>query len=74
MSVTVNCFATLARYAPPGGEFPAAAGQTVGRTIDLLGIPRENVKTVFVNGLHATMDKVLSEGDRVGIFPAVAGG
>lgn len=74
MSITVNCFATLARYAPPGGEMPEAAGLSVGQTIDLLGIPRENVKTVFVNGLHAAMDKVLGEGDRVGIFPAVAGG
>jgi len=74
MSVTVNCFATLARYAPPGSEMPAAADLSVGQTIDLLGIPREEVKTVFVNGLHATMDKVLAEGDRVGIFPAVAGG
>lgn len=74
MSITVNCFATLARYAPPDGKMPEAAGLTVGQTIDLLGIPRENVKTVFVNGLHAAMDKVLGEGDRVGIFPAVAGG
>ncbi|KAF0233824.1 MAG: sulfur carrier protein [Desulfovibrionaceae bacterium] len=74
MSVTVNCFATLARFAPPDADMPAAAGLSVGQTIDLLGIPRPNVKTVFVNGLHATMDKVLSEGDRVGIFPAVAGG
>lgn len=74
MSITVNCFATLARFAPPDGDFPAAVGLSVGQTIDLLGIPREDVKTVFVNGLHATMDKVLGEGDRVGIFPAVAGG
>jgi len=29
---------------------------------------------IFLNGLHATGDEVLREGDRVGVFPPVAGG
>lgn len=74
MSITVNCFATLALYAPPGGAVEAAPGLTVGSLVDGLGLPREKVKTVFVNGLHANWDRELADGDRVGVFPAVAGG
>jgi molybdopterin converting factor small subunit len=34
----------------------------------------DRVKLIFLNGLHAQGDEILSEGDRVGVFPAVAGG
>lgn len=74
MSIIINCFATLAGYAPPGGVLEHGPGMTVGSLVDGLKIPREQVKTVFVNGLHADWEKPLSEGDRVGVFPAVAGG
>ena len=74
MSITVNCFATLAGYAPQGGSVPHSDGLTVGGLVQALGIPPEQVKTVFVNGLHAEWDKALADGDRVGVFPAVAGG
>lgn len=74
MSITVNCFATLAQYAPSGGSMELSPGLTVGGLIEALSIPRERVKSVFVNGLHAEMDHLLAEGDRVGVFPAVAGG
>jgi len=29
---------------------------------------------VFVNGIHAADDQPLSEGDRLAIFPPIAGG
>ena len=74
MSITVNCFATLAQYAPPEGALPQAAGLSVAQTIELLGMPPQLVRTVFVNGRHAALDAVLNDGDRVGFFPAVAGG
>ena len=74
MTITVNCFATLARYAPPGGAVSLEPGMTVALLISRLGIPPERVKVVFVNGLHAALESALAEGDRVGIFPAVAGG
>lgn len=74
MSITVNCFATLAPLAPHGGAVQAVPGLTVGGLIDSLGIPPGRVKTVFVNGRQASMDDPISDGDRVGVFPAVAGG
>jgi molybdopterin converting factor small subunit len=37
-------------------------------------IPPEAPKVIFLNGVHATGNEVLKEGDRVGAFPPVAGG
>jgi len=72
--ITLNCFATLAHYAPPGNEFPFTPGMTVGSLVTALKIPEGEVQTVFVNGLVTDFSRVLTDGDRVGIFPAIAGG
>jgi len=72
--ITLNCFATLAQYAPPGKEMPFTPGMTVDSLIKALAIPEGEVQTVFVNGLTAGFAQVLTDGDRVGIFPAIAGG
>ena len=74
MALTVKCYATLAGYAPPGGEVPHVAGRTAADLIAELHIAADEVKVIFVNGLHASLDKPLMDGDRVGIFPAVGGG
>lgn len=49
-------------------------GTTVGRLLDLSGIPRDQVKTCFVNGIHAELGRALEAGDEVAVFPPVAGG
>lgn len=74
MAISVRCFATLAPHAPPGEAVAFRDGLTVGALLDELGIAREDARTVFVNGRWARPDTVLADGDRVGIFPAVAGG
>jgi len=53
MKVLVVCFLNLATYTPVNGEYPLSPGLTVGGLLDGLDIPGENVRTVFVNGLHA---------------------
>ncbi len=47
---------------------------TVKDVIHTLKIPCEEVKVVFVNGKHASLQTKLKDGDRIGIFPAVGGG
>jgi molybdopterin converting factor small subunit len=39
-----------------------------------LGVPPDEVKIVFVNGVSRRFDHVLADGDRVGIFSPVGGG
>jgi sulfur-carrier protein len=79
MQVNVALFAHLSSFQPDGeaGRRPRAfdlpEGTTVGAVIESLGLPDEP-RVLFINGRHADDDTVLAEGDRLGIFPPVAGG
>ena len=39
-----------------------------------INVPEEKAFVLLVNGLHKNLDVILSDGDRVSIFPAVGGG
>lgn len=75
MHVIIKCFATLSRFSPAEAEtYPLVPGDTVGTVVDRLGIPLDDLKLVFVNGVHSPLETPLTHGDRVGLFPAVGGG
>lgn len=80
MKVELSLFASLARYAPDktGSHshrtLDIAEGTTIMGLLENLEVPVDKVKMIFLNGLHARGDEVLKEGDRVGVFPPVAGG
>ncbi len=79
MKIEVQLFASLGRYAPEGSEAASfevhlGPGATVADLLGRLRVPRDVVKLVFVNGVHAAEQTALQEGDRVGVFPPVAGG
>lgn len=75
MLITVKCFATLAPFQPRDSEaYPVNDGETAGDVIARLGIAPGDVAVLFVNGVHAAPGRVLAEGDRLGLFPAVGGG
>ena len=75
MPIDLRCFATLAPLMPANaGALPLVPGETVLALTKRLGIPLEEIKLVFVNGTAVSLDAVLSDGDRVGIFPPVGGG
>jgi len=80
IEIEIRLYATLRRFRPElkVGEplsLNLDEGTTVKRVLgEVLGIPAEVVKTVFVNGLYRELDHILADGDRVGIFPPVAGG
>ena len=74
--IQVKLYATLRKFAPDGGpdRFELDTGATVGHLLDNLGIPAAEAKLVFVNGKKADLAAVLTDGERVGIFPPVGGG
>lgn len=75
MHITVKCFATLNQFQPADEEhFPVEPGETAADVIGRLGISPDLVAVLFVNGAHASPDRVLADGDRVSLFPAVGGG
>ena len=74
MKVTVKLFATLR-----DGRFEVEVRQydpkmTVRQVLEDLAIPETDVKIVFVNNRHAKLDRVLADGDVLGIFPPIGGG
>ena len=80
IKVEVRLYATLRKYHPEEKVGEAlvcelADGTTVQELLeDELGVPPGEVKIVFVNGVSRDFDHVLDDGDRLGIFPPVAGG
>ncbi|MBW1997295.1 MAG: MoaD/ThiS family protein [Deltaproteobacteria bacterium] len=80
MKVIVNLYASLAKHKPessPGANSATVdveEATTVRELLSRLKIPEGAAKMVFLNGAHANGDEVLKEGDRIGVFPPVAGG
>ena len=79
MEIEIQLFASLRKYLPEGD--PAAAVQlnvsedaTVAQVLDTLHVPVEAARLIFVNSLRASLDQLLRAGDRIGVFPPVAGG
>lgn len=74
MNVEVKLFATFRndRFKKKVIEFNEKA--TVEDVLDFLGIKKEDVALIILNGMHSKVDKELKEGDVLALFPPVAGG
>ena len=77
MKVDLKCFSKLVN--PESCDFNKSTvydlddGQTVEDLVQRAGISGEDVKIAFVNSRVVDLDTVLSDGDRVGLAPAVGG-
>ncbi|WP_031478880.1 MoaD/ThiS family protein [Maridesulfovibrio frigidus] len=75
MNIQILCYATFADKSPENANnYPISDGETIKDIVEKVGIPLDEVKIVFVNGVSAELDARLADGDRVGVFPAVGGG
>jgi molybdopterin converting factor small subunit len=79
MQVEVRLYATLRRQAPTDavtGVFSVnvSAGSTIIELLRTIQVDPDEVHMIMVNGISVTFEQVLSEGDRVGLFPPVGGG
>ena len=80
MKIELNLYASLRGYSPAANQGESReptevrAGTTIRELLAQLGVPVDAVKIIFLNGVHAKGDEMLNEGDRVGVFPPVAGG
>ena len=78
MKIELALFASLAAFLPGGGgrgalQLELDDGTTVADVIDQLGLP-DAPRIVFVNNRAAEESATLSDGDRLAIFPPIAGG
>lgn len=79
MQVDLVLFASLSAYYPEGGggrmarALDLVEGTTVAELAEMLGLP-DQPRVVMINNRHGDESDVLREGDRIAIFPPVAGG
>ena len=77
MNIDLVCFSKLADEETCGWNsatrYSLSEGRTVGDLATKAGIDRKEVKIAFVNRRIARLDTVLTDGDRVGLAPAVGG-
>jgi molybdopterin converting factor small subunit len=74
MTILVKVYATLRKYTGGEGTFYVDEAETVMDILDKLGVPPKDVKNVIVNGRKRGVDHLLADGDRVALFPPIAGG
>ena len=79
IQVRVRLYATLRKYQPSvrlgeGLIVNLPEGATVAQLVTQLGIPGDTVKRAFVQGKIVKDDRILHDGDEVGLFPPIAGG
>ena len=76
MVVNVKLMSLFAKYLKghPDGKVPLDRPATVRTLAESLGLPIKRVKIITVNGKQEMLDKSLSDGDLVYIFPPAIGG
>ena len=77
MKINLKCFSTLVNLEAcdynASTPYQMGEGKTVGDLLARAGIARKDVKIAFVNSRITDLDAVLSDGDQVGLAPAVGG-
>ncbi len=73
MQITVKLFATFrtGRFDIEARDYPE--GTTVAAIVDDLGLPREQLGILMINGRHVDLTRVLAAGETLAIFPLVGG-
>lgn len=77
ISVRVRLYGELRERldaAGPDGTLSLPEGSTLETLNESLGIPIEDVVVTLVNGVAVSRGAVLRDGDRVDVFPPLAGG
>ena len=79
MIVKVKLFATLRKYLPDlelgsSTEVQVDPDTTIEQLYKNLGIPIEEIKLAYVNGIYREPEYILNDGDEIGIFPPIGGG
>ncbi|TWH48682.1 MoaD/ThiS family protein [Sporomusa sp. KB1] len=78
MILEVRLYATLRRYAPssPNGVIMVDIpdGMTVLDLVKKIEIDPTEIHLIMINGIGCELEKLLTNGDRVALFPPVGGG
>ncbi|MCF8127844.1 MAG: MoaD/ThiS family protein [Deltaproteobacteria bacterium] len=75
-TIDIRLFASLKKYLPADAayRYPVEPGTPLSLVLDRLGIPKNEVKLIFIDGAKENADFLLQGGERVGVFPPIGGG
>ena len=77
MKVNLKCFSKLVNVDScnfkESTQYELAEGENVENLVQRAGIAKEDVSIAFVNNRVVDLGTLLSDGDRVGLAPAVGG-
>ncbi|MBU5612151.1 MULTISPECIES: MoaD/ThiS family protein [Geomonas] len=74
MQIKVKLYASLRRQKFDEADWEITPDQKIASIVEQLGLARQDVGTVLVNGLHAGWDETVAEGDVVSLLPRMGGG
>jgi len=74
MRVTVKLFAMFRDGRFKAAEFDYPEGTSCRQIVAQIGLTEEELGVVMINGRHAQVDQVLTDGDSLSLFPLVGGG
>ena len=74
MILKIKLFASLQKFNPEQEEVELDDGTTVLDLIERMGISRSEVAIVLVDGRHAKLEQQLHDGEKLSLFPPIAGG
>jgi len=77
--IELRMFMSFTKYLPPGEEgisrfLEVSPESTVHEVLSELGVPRESIMVIFVNGGKADLDRRLAEGDVISVMSPAGGG
>jgi molybdopterin converting factor small subunit len=73
--IQLKLFAALTPLSPDNSDqIPIVPGTSVKALLEQFGIPIVKAHLIFINGVKRSIETRLNGGERVGIFPPVAGG
>lgn len=79
MKVEVKLYANLAKLLPSGSQKKQSIvivrkGATIADLLEKLKIPSEVSNVIMLNGKQCDKNTKLNEGDKISVFPPIAGG
>lgn len=79
MKIQLILYASLAHLLPEESSgnscfVEMAPGTTIRSLFERFQVPLDSPKIIFLNGRHAMEDHLLHNGDRIAVFPPIAGG
>ncbi|WP_162605184.1 MoaD/ThiS family protein [Geomonas oryzae] len=74
MQIRIKLYASLRWKLFEEAEWECTPGQKIASIVEQLGLPRNDVGTVLVNGLHAAWDEMVQDGDVLSLLPRMGGG